>query len=1369
MIENHNRLFLTLRWMFLCILLSGSLAAQQSTSIEGRAFACSMSTTSYEVNYTPGHTYTWSLSGGGMITTPTDSSYIEILWTAGANGGPFIITMMETDLSSVTTTLTLEVNLERVIALACNSDLNVALDFSCTIMLTPDAVLEGMLFDNDSYVLTIKDPITKQIIPQGTSSEDYLNRPLEVSVLHPCSGNSCWGTVMFEDKLLPSLTCGADTITCNQSLLPDSLGFPVSEDVTITRIDELDNSYKITSFDPCGDVTLSYEDESLPFSCADPMFSGVLLRRWTAYDGESGVNTCTDTIRALRSTLDDLVMPLDTTFFLISCDGNFETLPNGAPTPEYSGSPSGPACANIYLEYDDVIVPLCGSSFKVIREWIITDACADEFRTFRQLIKVADAQDPIVDCPDYLQFSSDRESCGAGVDIPIPPIDDCSSVTFDIAHKRYIPGDDPLSGPYEEEYTSYDVGPTFNLPELKKGLNWVILTVIDDCGNSTICPFTVEITDEVEPVPVCDLHSVISLDEKGEAIIDAISFDDGSWDNCSPITLETRRMEASCSDTLWREHVTFCCNDVDSTRMVFLRVTDEEGNSSSCMVEVVIQDKVAPEITCPDDRSIDCNIDIWDLREYGEPIVDDPCGATFLYDTLLFLNKCQFGTIERIFTGIDSSGNTASCTQTLTLDNFTDPFTESDITWPQNYTIYDQCVEEDLHPDNLPTAYSYPRYNEDPCAHISFTYEDKFFAEADTACFVIIRTWTLIDGCQWENPHNPGQFGKWVWNQKLKVYNEIAPEFDDNCIDITLSGTGGEGCEFYVEYIKSATDDCNTTLGYHFELDLFANDTIDLEGEGNDASGTYPLGTHRMMWYVRDGCTNYNFCEQFFTIKDTKAPTPYCLDGISTVIMEEVGTVEVWASDLDLNSADNCSAQEDLRVSFSEDPSDNVIIYNCIDFDEDVFLDTVMIYVFDEAGNVDFCTTTLKIQKNENCDELSSGIIAGHIYSENDEMISDVQVNLLANGQMVERSSDEQGFFSYYALQMYQDYELSLSNNLEPKNGVSTLDLVLIQRHILGQTLLDSPYKIIAADINNSGKITATDLLSLRKLILGINKEFPDNDSWRFVSNKNVFEDPSNPFPYEEKMIIEDLDGSMMDADFVGVKIGDVNGSVNMHQHYSASVRKNTFLSLDNISIKKGQNYTVQLSKNEFEKIIGLQLALNYDNNIIDNLIFSSSNGDLSSHQLDTGEEVRLVLEQLQEDEIYISFVAKSNGKLDDALSLSQTFSNEAYVANGNIEAYEIQLRLNETDENSYNSFNSVNIPNPFKGSTTIRFELANDETVDFKVMDLDGNVISQVSGPFKKGTNEIQFDNTTGASGILIYTLITNTRFESKKMIVID
>lgn len=70
-----------------------------------------------------------------------------------------------------------------------------------------------------------------------------------------------------------------------------------------------------------------------------------------------------------------------------------------------------------------------------------------------------------------------------------------------------------------------------------------------------------------------------------------------------------------------------------------------------------------------------------------------------------------------------------------------------------------------------------------------------------------------------------------------------------------------------------------------------------------------------------------------------------------------------------------------------------------------------------------------------------------------------------------------------------------------PFNGVTSFDLVLISKHILGLEPFTDPYNFIAADANNSGSITTFDITTIRKVILGIEDNFPGDRSWRFVPN----------------------------------------------------------------------------------------------------------------------------------------------------------------------------------------------------------------------------------------------------------------------------
>ncbi len=96
-------------------------------------------------------------------------------------------------------------------------------------------------------------------------------------------------------------------------------------------------------------------------------------------------------------------------------------------------------------------------------------------------------------------------------------------------------------------------------------------------------------------------------------------------------------------------------------------------------------------------------------------------------------------------------------------------------------------------------------------------------------------------------------------------------------------------------------------------------------------------------------------------------------------------------------------------------------------------------------------------------------------------------------------------------------------------NGVDVLDLLLIAKHILGLAPLP-PYGMIAADANKSNSISTFDLVELRKLILGIYTELPNNTSWRFINTDTTVAASGPPFQVE----------------MLGIKTGDVNCSASL-------------------------------------------------------------------------------------------------------------------------------------------------------------------------------------------------------------------------------
>jgi uncharacterized repeat protein (TIGR01451 family) len=155
----------------------------------------------------------------------------------------------------------------------------------------------------------------------------------------------------------------------------------------------------------------------------------------------------------------------------------------------------------------------------------------------------------------------------------------------------------------------------------------------------------------------------------------------------------------------------------------------------------------------------------------------------------------------------------------------------------------------------------------------------------------------------------------------------------------------------------------------------------------------------------------------------------------------------------------------------------------------------------------------------------------------------------------------------YYELEIPEGEDAIIApfRNNDPLNGVSTLDKLLIERHILGIEPLDSPYKLIAADVNHTGSITASDVVTVYDVILNVITEFPDNTSWRFVTSATIFPDPENPFaePFDEAIAINDIAADVTGANFIAIKVGDVNGTAELFLGGSGAIQGSIFFDQD--------------------------------------------------------------------------------------------------------------------------------------------------------------------------------------------------------------
>lgn len=170
--------------------------------------------------------------------------------------------------------------------------------------------------------------------------------------------------------------------------------------------------------------------------------------------------------------------------------------------------------------------------------------------------------------------------------------------------------------------------------------------------------------------------------------------------------------------------------------------------------------------------------------------------------------------------------------------------------------------------------------------------------------------------------------------------------------------------------------------------------------------------------------------------------------------------------------------------------------------------------------------------------------ISGVVRTENGIPIPGVQVWIQNESDTLTTGPD--GAFSFPFMETGQSFVLQFFKDNNHINGVSTQDVILIQRQILDIENLGSPYKQFAADVNVSGSVSTLDLIHMRRLILSITDRFPDITSWQFFPANYAFADPDHPFGELTPNLVN-LGVLQQNVELVitGIKSGDVNNSAN--------------------------------------------------------------------------------------------------------------------------------------------------------------------------------------------------------------------------------
>ena len=1139
---------------------------------------------------------------------------------------------------------------------------------------------------------------------------DYTGQILMVSVVHPASGNSCWGSVLVEDKLKPTINCVDVEVDCNEDTSPANTGIPTVSD----------NCLVLTN--------PTYVDLMENLDCTDPLYKAVIKRTWTVTDNNGNTNSCEQQIFIKNLDISQVTFP---PMVMLDCN-NPDLDPSNTGEPMVNGIPIGNGCNLMFTKTDGNPFPTCGGGYKFIREWLVIDWCTNEIITGNQTIEITDTTPPNIICPVDITLSTTSNDCFGNIILPTPTVtDDCSNFTI------LVDFNFPQSG-----------NVYFDIPI---GTYPVTYTATDDCGNTSSCTFNVTIKDLISPIPICDNPTQVSIGTDGTAQVCAITFDDGSTDNCGIDTFLVRKMD----DPNFSDCINFDCSEVGDTIMVVLRVIDECGNYNECMVEAIVDDKLPPTITCPDNLTIECT----ELANttLDVPTLMDNCGLDTMYfvDDSSGFNSCNMtGIILREWFAIDLGGLIDSCVQSLAVeDNASLVFT-----FPENDTI--SCTQTyDPDTSGRPTVMG-------GCNDIVEAVIDSVRLNVDDCNDKLFIKWGFYDNCADTFLVDTATQIIFILDMDAPVltcHDSIytSPDINDNCLEFT-------------SFLAMAVDSCSG-------IDTITNDyTPSFAPIGFSVAGNFPVGETIVTFNAFDYCGNESTCETVVIVEDITPPDIFCPGVIQIQIPPISGMITIDIDDYSdrIFAIESCSNPAPLILDESTLDFGNVV--NCTDFPNQFYDDIITVTATDAAGNTQTCNSVLRYICASNL------ALAGKIETAQNESVDDVMVKIMSSPDSMMNYSPN-GFYLNDNLTMGNNYTITPSKNINPLNGVTTYDLVLISKHILGTQLLDSPYKIIAADANRSGSVTALDLVLLRSLILHSIDEIPNNTSWRFVDAHHEFNDPSQPLleNFLESMECLNLTESELGMDFIGVKVGDVNGTASPNNFATTDTREKeggVIFQANNVLLEKNKLLRIPIYAKNLDKITGFQFTLNFDPNQIELLNIERNILEKENFGFRFQEEGAITCSWIKENQeeissktplFYLNLKTKNNLFLEDNLWLNSKFTTtEAYNINNKI--YSIDLLFEENDEDIISHSDKVllfqNQPNPFSTSTQIKFYLPEFTEIELQILDISGKTIHTYHAQYPSGIHQIDIDQSIFPSpGVYFYKLITPSFSASRKMILIN
>jgi hypothetical protein len=400
--------------------------------------------------------------------------------------------------------------------------------------------------------------------------------------------------------------------------------------------------------------------------------------------------------------------------------------------------------------------------------------------------------------------------------------------------------------------------------------------------------------------------------------------------------------------------------------------------------------------------------------------------------------------------------------------------------------------------------------------------------------------------------------------------------------------------------------------------------------------------------------------------------------------------------------------------------------------------------------------------------------IDGTVKTWNDSPVPDVKM-ILSNQSIFEAANHvataSTGYYLHKKLQQGRSYHLKVEKHFPLMQGVNTLDIIVLQKHLLGKQPIKTIDQFIAADINHDGVINVMDMISLRKAILGMIDEFPNNSSWRFtVKPIDIYS--AGIIDFVEKAYIESLVSSVS-IDWLGVKIGDINRDIqeDINDQPIAGRSDNTYpVILAQRTNAEGYQW-VDVIAGETVILDGFQLALNIHGNAVADIMPGEINLTKEFYAIDQSGALRISWNHHEQFSLkagakLFTIVLKANStSAYHQLSLATNAMASAVYAN---DTRAIQLQYTQHTQSTSASLQMDVAPNPFSDQFSITYAVPVTGIVRLDVFNAMGMLLYSQEKELVAGQYEhVITSNMIGENQSLLFCrLMAGEEVISKKVV---